>query len=148
MKSKKRRLAYVAFTRAQKDYILVMPLKNAFRYYFQKLPSRFIKEIEPDLIEKIDNTVKATTGAIAVTTVSSIPLQKQIAKIKSNEPSKQPVEIDFAEGDRVKHNIFGEGTVISVRKMANDAMLEVDFDKVGTKKLMANFAKINKIDNN
>jgi DNA helicase-2/ATP-dependent DNA helicase PcrA len=144
-----RRLAYVAFTRAQKRlYLSNAAQRMLFGTTTINFPSRFIKEIEPDLIEKIDNTVKATTGAIAVTTVSSIPLQKQIAKIKSNEPSKQPVEIDFAEGDRVKHNIFGEGTVISVRKMANDAMLEVDFDKVGTKKLMANFAKINKIDNN
>lgn len=144
-----RRLAYVAFTRAQKRlYLSNAAQRMLFGTTSRNFPSRFIKEIEPDLIEKIDNTVKATTGAIAVTTVSSIPLQKQIAKIKSNEPSKQPVEIDFAEGDRVKHNIFGEGTVISVRKMANDAMLEVDFDKVGTKKLMANFAKINKIDNN
>lgn len=144
-----RRLAYVAFTRAQKRlYLSNAAQRMLFGTTSRNFPSRFIKEIEPDLIEKIDNTVKATTGAIAVTTVSSIPLQKQIAKIKSNEPSKQPVEIDFAEGDRVKHNIFGEGTVISVRKMANGAMLEVDFDKVGTKKLMANFAKINKIDNN
>ena len=42
------------------------------------------------------------------------------------------------------HIIFGEGTILSVKKMANDAMLEIAFDKVGTKKIMANFAKIKK----
>ena len=45
---------------------------------------------------------------------------------------------------KVMHNIFGEGTILSVKKMANDAMLEIAFDKVGTKKIMANFAKIKK----
>lgn len=48
-------------------------------------------------------------------------------------------------GERVRHNVFGDGTVISVKKISNDAMLEVAFDSVGTKKLMANFAKITKI---
>ena len=45
----------------------------------------------------------------------------------------------------MKHNVFGEGTVLSVKKISNDAMLEIAFDSVGTKKLMANYAKITKI---
>jgi len=45
----------------------------------------------------------------------------------------------------VKHNIFGEGTVLSVKNMANDALLEIAFEKVGTKKIMANFAKMQKL---
>lgn len=34
---------------------------------------------------------------------------------------------------------------MTVREMANDALLEIEFDKVGKKKLMANFAKIKKL---
>ena len=41
--------------------------------------------------------------------------------------------------------MFGEGTIISVKKMSNDAMLEIAFDKVGTKKIMANFARLKKL---
>ena len=42
-------------------------------------------------------------------------------------------------------NIFGEGTIISTKPMANDTLLEIAFEKVGTKKIMANYAKIKKI---
>ena len=59
---------------------------------------------------------------------------------KKNAPAA-----DFTVGERVKHNVFGEGTVLSVKKISNDAMLEIAFDSVGTKKLMANFAKITKL---
>ncbi len=40
------------------------------------------------------------------------------------------------KGDVVMHQTFGQGTVLSIRKMGNDALVEVAFDKVGTKKLM------------
>ena len=43
------------------------------------------------------------------------------------------------------HNIFGEGTIVSVKPMANDSMLEIAFEKVGTKKIMANYAKLKKL---
>jgi DNA helicase-2/ATP-dependent DNA helicase PcrA len=43
-------------------------------------------------------------------------------------------------GTRVQHKIFGTGTILSVTNMANDFMLEIGFDQVGTKKVMANFA--------
>ncbi len=59
--------------------------------------------------------------------------------------SGSSAQVTYSAGEKVKHNIFGEGTILSVRNMANDAMLEVAFDKVGTKKIMANFAKIKKI---
>lgn len=48
----------------------------------------------------------------------------------------------YGVGDRVKHKTFGEGTIVSMKPMGNDHLLEIAFDTVGTKKLMANFAKI------
>ena len=53
--------------------------------------------------------------------------------------------LSFSIGDRVSHNVFGEGTVLNATKMSNDVMLEISFDKVGTKKIMAAFARIKKI---
>ncbi|MCM1480668.1 MAG: hypothetical protein NC085_13265, partial [Muribaculaceae bacterium] len=67
----------------------------------------------------------------------------ELANRKADK-TKKPAA-DFSVGERVKHNVFGEGTVVSVKKISNDAMLEIAFDSVGTKKLMANFAKISKI---
>jgi len=51
----------------------------------------------------------------------------------------------FAPGDRVRHMTFGEGEILSVRPMGADVLYEVVFEKVGTKKLMATYAKLKKI---
>jgi DNA helicase-2/ATP-dependent DNA helicase PcrA len=51
----------------------------------------------------------------------------------------------FAAGDRVKHATFGEGTILSVQKIAADMLYEIAFDRVGTKKLMHTYAKLQKI---
>ena len=48
-------------------------------------------------------------------------------------------------GDRVRHAIFGDGEIMSAKKMGADILYEVAFDKVGTKKLMATYAKLKKI---
>ena len=48
-------------------------------------------------------------------------------------------------GDRVYHATFGEGELISVKRMGADWLYEVIFDKVGTKKLMATYAKLKKL---
>ena len=44
--------------------------------------------------------------------------------------------LQLNQGDMVQHTAFGEGMVLSVRPMGGDALVEVAFDKVGTKKLM------------
>ncbi len=51
----------------------------------------------------------------------------------------------FSPGDKVRHMTFGDGEVLSVRPMGADILYEVMFDKVGTKKLMATYAKLKKI---
>jgi len=48
-------------------------------------------------------------------------------------------------GDSVSHATFGTGVVLSAKPMGNDILLEIAFDKAGTKKLMAKFAKLKKI---
>ena len=56
-----------------------------------------------------------------------------------------PSAVPLCPGDMVSHKIFGKGLVISASPLANDLLVEVSFDKVGTKKLMANFAKLKKV---
>jgi DNA helicase-2/ATP-dependent DNA helicase PcrA len=56
-------------------------------------------------------------------------------------PTAKPVvQIDFNKGDMVQHTAFGRGMILSVIKMGNDALLEIAFDRIGTKKLMAKSA--------
>ncbi len=51
---------------------------------------------------------------------------------------------EFKAGDTVLHKTFGEGMVLSAVKMGNDTLMEIAFEKVGTKKIFANFAKLTK----
>lgn len=51
----------------------------------------------------------------------------------------------YSVGDMVLHKVFGKGMIMKTQKMGNDVMLEIAFDKAGTKTLMANFCKMEKI---
>ena len=140
-----RRLAYVAITRAKKRlYLSTADRRMLFGSTMCNSCSRFLNEIDYSLIDKKSARRASNTSSrqkLADPT-HSISLQEQLAKEKkaSTSGAKQ-----FSSGDRVRHNIFGEGTVLNVTKMANDFLLEVAFDRVGTKKLMSNYAKIQKI---
>ena len=59
-------------------------------------------------------------------------------------PESKPIAEIFAAGQAVTHPIFGDGMVLSAKPMSNDVMYEVAFEKVGTKKIMGNFAKMSK----
>ena len=76
-------------------------------------------------------------------TVKKIEPSKPSVQIKRAAPAPS-VQIDFEIGDRVMHKVFGEGTLLSKKPMGGDTLLEVNFDKAGTKKIMANFAKLTK----
>ncbi len=51
----------------------------------------------------------------------------------------------YTVGQKVKHKVFGEGMILSAKPMGNDTLLEIAFEEKGTKKLMANFARLEKL---
>ena len=63
----------------------------------------------------------------------------------SSATSASAANLDYSEGERVRHKKFGDGTIIKVQKFEKDAMLEIAFDSGETKRLMAAFAKLEKI---
>ncbi|HPZ00131.1 MAG TPA: 3'-5' exonuclease, partial [Clostridiales bacterium] len=68
-------------------------------------------------------------------------------KIGAKEAMQKGAQKDtnsYKIGDTVKHKAFGTGVVLSVTPMGNDLLLEIAFDRAGTKKVMANFAKLEK----
>ncbi|MBR6670671.1 MAG: ATP-dependent DNA helicase PcrA, partial [Ruminococcus sp.] len=89
-------------------------------------------------------SLKNQTSSSAVTAIHSSSLQQQIARNKAKASSKTE-NVEYAVGEKVMHNSFGEGVILSVKKMSNDSMLEIAFNNVGTKRLMANFAKLKKL---
>ncbi len=141
-----RRLAYVAITRAKKQlYVTSAGRRMIFGQTQHNVTSRFIREMGKEHYIKQDNYTKnKDVHDNAVTEVQSLSLQQQIARDKRQSAVKA-TNATYEAGERVAHKIFGEGTVISATPAANDYMLEIAFDKVGTKKIMANFAKITKL---
>ncbi len=141
-----RRLAYVAITRAKKQlYVTSAGRRMIFGQTQHNVTSRFIREMGKEHYIKQDNYTKnKDVHDNAVTEVQSLSLQQQIARDKRQSAVKA-TNTTYEAGERVAHKIFGEGTVISATPAANDYMLEIAFDKVGTKKIMANFAKITKL---
>ena len=62
------------------------------------------------------------------------PTAKRPAAAKAASPSS--ANVPFHKGDLVEHTAFGRGMIVSLKPMGGDALLEVAFDSVGTKKLM------------
>ena len=146
-----RRLAYVAITRAKKRlYLANASQRMLFGQTQHNITSRFMREIGSELIEKHDNAAAMKKALIqstekSVTAVHSASLQQQLARNKALAGSAQKSAETYSVGERVVHSTFGEGTILSVRQMSNDFMLEIAFDKVGTKKIMANYARLKKV---
>lgn len=141
-----RRLAYVALTRAKKKLTLTTAASRMlFGMTMRNLPSQFLTEIDRQLIEQETSQRQSRRGISAdkPESVQSISLQRQMTSAKPQKYKAEPKE--FHVGERVRHAVFGDGTVLAITKMANDAMLEVGFDQVGTKRLMASHPKIKKL---
>ncbi len=141
-----RRLAYVAVTRARKKlFITHATQRMLFGSVTNNMKSRFIKEIDPSLIESLNLLSKTTTY-----TRPPVPQKKTVEytapKIvkKTTQLVSKTTEVFFIN-DKVKHTLFGDGVVTKIDKIANDFLLEINFEKAGTKKLMSNCGKITKI---
>lgn len=137
-----RRLAYVAITRAKKQLcVSTTDRRMLFGMTTSNPRSRFLGEIQGDCMEQVQSKKNVAAGTRKVEMVQSISLQQQLASRRNHHPQKTAAKsVNYSVGTRVRHKIFGEGTILFVTDMANDSMLEIGFDQVGTKKVMANFA--------
>lgn len=146
-----RRLAYVAITRAKKElYILHANSRMLYGRTQYNPPSRFLKEIPEELIENL-NPPKAPIAGVQSKSYVAPQSKYQYKEVTVNKNLFKTAEqgsgkVLFSVGDRVSHLTFGIGEILSVKPMGADMMYEIVFDKVGTKKLMASFAKLKKID--
>ena len=137
-----RRLAYVGITRAKKNlYLINSESRMLYGHTTRNRPSRFLKELPEQLVEKKHREIKVNPNVQMPS--PKVTRKEDIAKSRIISPTvtKQPT-VSYTVGMRVSHKVFGEGTVLSVKPMASDSMLEIAFDNVGTKKLMASFAHL------
>ena len=149
-----RRLAYVAITRAKEElYIFHAESRMIFGMTNRNRVSRFVEEIPETLVE---HTRSRDYSARPVSMPSfggakpfgEAPKTKSAAEAGgfTPKPRVKPAPAGtYRVGDTVLHKAFGTGLIVSATPMANDTLLEVAFDKVGTKKLFANFARLTKV---
>jgi DNA helicase-2/ATP-dependent DNA helicase PcrA len=102
------------------------------------LASRFLREIPEQYILRKGGYRAAPQWSSAPT---YRPAQKPTYTDFVSKPAEaKPVSLELNKGDMVQHAAFGRGMVLSVMKMGGDALLEIAFDQIGTKKLMAKTA--------
>ena len=166
-----RRLAYVGITRAREQLYLVNARQRMlYGRTDRNMPSRFLREIPSNITE--DKTVSKVSrtydfgGGYSTnkgyssgfgspskphkysksTPIGSAHQSSSAAhQFGQVQPKMQASDVAYSVGDTVRHKAFGTGVILSQTPMGNDTLLEVAFDRAGTKKLMAKFAKLEKI---
>ncbi|MBS5574726.1 MAG: UvrD-helicase domain-containing protein [Firmicutes bacterium] len=151
-----RRLCYVAITRAKQSLTICYARQRMlYGRTTTNIASRFVDEIPLECVEKIEQPKPkydqprdyGSFGRVSIYgdyesysphPAGSAP-RKAYSSVISEDKKKAPA-VSFSKGEMVQHKAFGRGMVLSVIPMGNDALLEIAFDGVGTKKLMANTA--------
>ena len=144
-----RRLCYVGITRAMKELTLTAAQQRMIRGETQySKVSRFIREIPRELVELGRETAPKKTVEMPQAG-SSYARMRQVYRKETFAPKKFEVKkaeaLDYGVGDTVRHIKFGTGTVTAIAEGGKDYEVTVDFDRVGTKKMFASFAKLKKI---
>lgn len=158
-----RRLAYVGITRAKKKlYLISSQQRMLYGQTSRNMPSRFLREIPSSVIDDQSVVARRSTGFTSAHSGfssgarggSSYTSSSKIgsARQSSNSAHKfgqagnaaQKSNVDYKVGDTVSHKSFGTGTILTITPMGGDMLLEVAFDKAGTKKMMANYARLEK----
>lgn len=140
-----RRLAYVAITRAmQRLYLTNAKTRMLYGSTSRNPTSRFIEEIPDSLLEMRSDYTNLFKTLIELDSPAKQP-SSQRSKISDNAAATTPPPVTLKVGDTVKHAVFGQGILLSIQPVGNDSLLEVAFEEKGTKKLMANYAKLHKV---
>ncbi len=152
-----RRLAYVGITRAKKNLTITSARMRMIRGETQYgKVSRFVKEIPGELLKGEiyeprtsgyeERPSSASTYQKARRAFKDVPVYTPVSNQKSFASNNTSgVALDYAVGDRVRHIKFGDGEVKAIVEGGRDFEVTVDFDKAGTKKMFATFAKLKKI---
>lgn len=148
-----RRLAYVGITRAKKKlYLISSQQRMLYGQTSRNMPSRFLREIPSSVIDDQSVVARRSTGFTTPRTAYANASRNELGHSSHNKigsytqssssahkfgqagNAAQKNNIDFKVGDTVCHKSFGTGTVLTVTPMGGDMLLEVAFDKAGTKK--------------
>ena len=152
-----RRLCYVAITRARQNLAISYARQRMlYGRTTTNLPSRFVDELPAESVKRLgapkpsysqpEPRQYGSFGRVSIygdayNDFSQIPVRPRPQKDYSVHTQPRPAQkVNFAAGEMVQHKAFGRGMILTVLPMGSDALLEIAFDGVGTKRLMANTA--------
>ena len=129
-----RRLCYVAITRARESLTLSCARQRMlYGRTSVNRPSRFLEEIPETCLVRSGTAAPVRTAA-----PKPRPVRRDYSSLMPG--SRPQVSVQYQKGDMVRHTAFGKGMILSVLPMGNDALLEIAFDDLGTKRVMARTA--------
>ncbi|HCR00359.1 MAG TPA: ATP-dependent DNA helicase PcrA, partial [Acidobacteria bacterium] len=148
-----RRLCYVGMTRAESTLVLTSAARRrVFGEYQSTEPSRFFDEIPAELVTVIEPTYgPALFGASAGGRRGQWRHRSQPTQSLDSPPfaydeaDEDQSAAGISRGARVRHPTFGTGTVVNVETLSGDVKLTVRFNLVGEKKLLARYAKLERL---
>ncbi len=145
-----RRLCYVGITRAKAHLTMTAARTRMIRGETQyNAISRFVKEIPENLISGSTYDPNSRNPADLKGRGESVkslsPVFRKPLPVKNFGTKIEKKALDYSEGDRVRHQKFGTGTVTLINDGGKDYEVTVDFDSAGTKKMFASFARLEKV---
>ena len=164
-----RRLAYVGITRAEEVlYVTNASSRMLFGRSSYNQPSRFLREIDDDLLTYTGQARKANTSFNATYKSSSTSSRSQfgsgvsladaikgrksavssVGSVSARQGATDKTVGDWSIGDTAHHKKWGDGTVLDVSGTGSNMELKIAFPEVGLKRLLAQMAPIEKVEKN
>lgn len=140
-----RRLAYVGITRAERQlYVTNAITRTMYGRISAYMPSRFLAEIPPQLMEDYHRK-----SAMPQSRTTAVPGRQRVSiltkPVASSLPKKHAVTDTFAKGDKVRHKIWGIGTVLDVIGEGPNMQMKIQFPTKGVRQVVVKYAPLEKV---
>lgn len=140
-----RRLAYVGITRAERQlYVTNAVMRTMYGRISAYMPSRFLAEIPPQFMEDYHRK-----SAMPQSRTTAVPGKQRVSiltkPVASSLPKKHAVTDTFAKGDKVRHKIWGIGTVLDVIGEGPNMQMKIQFPTKGVRQVVVKYAPLEKI---
>lgn len=147
-----RRLAYVGITRAERQlYVTNAITRTMYGRISAYMPSRFLGEIPPELVEEYKRKSampQSRMTAVPQSRMTAVPGQQRVSilskPVATSLPKKHAVTDSFAKGDKVRHKIWGIGTVLDVIGDGPNMQMKIQFPTKGVRQVVVKYAPLEK----
>ena len=139
-----RRLAYVGITRAEQYlYVTNASTRTMYGRVSAYLPSRFLNEIPEELMEEYRRRAEMPQGE------RRVPGQQRVSiltkAVTSQLPNAHHVDGDWQAGDKVRHKVWGVGTVLDVIGEGAAMQMKISFPSKGIRQVVVKYAPLEKV---